>query len=232
MTSDISREPTAVDLVAERWVDTLVELEPTLGTSIGRAEANRRLGDLSPEGVERARAATAAALAELESAVPVDAVDAVTVADLGADLRLSLEAHAAQLPLRDLNVIASPAQELRDVFDLMPTDSDEQWSNIASRLAGVPQAVNGYLACLREGVRRGELPPALQVREGVAQAAELADPGSSFFTTFHRNGTQSQALGADLQKAGLAAAESYGVLAEFLRELEAHAPAADAAAAK
>lgn len=72
------------------------------------------------------------------------------------------------------------------------------------------------------------MPAALQVREGIAQAAELADPDSSFFTTFHAGRTESSALRADLQRAGLAAAESYGLLAQFLRELEADAPAADA----
>ena len=35
-------------------------------------------------------------------------------------------AHEAGIPLASLNVIASPLQEMRDIFDLMPTDTDEQ----------------------------------------------------------------------------------------------------------
>ena len=66
------------------------------------------------------------------------------------------------------------------------------------------------------------------MREGIVQADELADPASSFFTSFHAGQAQSDALNTDLQRAGLAAAESYGLLAQFLRELEADAPAADA----
>ncbi|MCJ1704916.1 DUF885 domain-containing protein [Rathayibacter sp. VKM Ac-2926] len=221
MTSDISREPTVVDLVAERWVDTLVELEPTLGTSIGRAEANRRLGDLSPEGVERARAATAAALAELESAEPVDAVDAVTVADLGADLRLSLEAHAAQLPLRDLNVIASPAQELRDVFDLMPTDSVSDWEDVAERLLAVPAALAGYAETLRAGIGAGVTPARRQVGLVAEQAETIAGP-RGFFAALAADaapatGSLPASLSLRLEEGAHRASAAYGGLARFLR---------------
>jgi len=32
------------------------------------------------------------------------------------------------LDVGDLNVIASPLQSIRDVFDLMATDTDEDWA--------------------------------------------------------------------------------------------------------
>ena len=47
------RTPTDVDRIAEEWVDTAVELNPTLGTYIGRKEADSRFGDYSPDGLER-----------------------------------------------------------------------------------------------------------------------------------------------------------------------------------
>ena len=108
-----TRTPTEIDRIAERWVDTVVELSPTTGTYIGRREADERLPDLSPEGAERVRLASREALAAIRAAEPVDAVDLVTATDLGAELELALEEHDAQLHLRDLNVIASPAQDLQ-----------------------------------------------------------------------------------------------------------------------
>src|SRR5690606_40098603 len=42
-----------------------------------------------------------------------------------------------------LNNIASPVQEMRDVFDLMPTSTPEHWENIALRLAALPDAAAG-----------------------------------------------------------------------------------------
>lgn len=225
MTTDAPREPTAVDLVAERWVDTLVELDPTLGTTIGRSESNGRFGDLSPAGLERTRSATAAALRELEGTAAVDDVDAVTVADLGAELRLTLEAHEAGLSLRDLNVIASPAQELRDVFDLMPTDEVGDWEDVADRLRALPAALTGYRETLREGARAGITPARRQVRLVAEQADAIAAPRGFFAALAAEaapaSGSLPASLATRLEDGARRAAAAYGELAAFLRrELE------------
>ena len=47
------RTPSDVDRIAEGWVDTLVELNPAVGTYIGRPTADDRLADYSPAGHER-----------------------------------------------------------------------------------------------------------------------------------------------------------------------------------
>jgi len=226
-----SREPSEVDSLADAYTLAMADRDPVFATEIGLSGYDHLMGEAGPDHHDAVAALNRETLTALESVTPRDEIDRVTIAAMKERLGLDAELHEAGEHFRALNNIASPLQGFRDVFDLMPTDSDDQWSNIASRLAGVPQAVTGYLACLREGARRGEVAPALQVREGIAQAAELANAQSSFFTTFHRDGTQSPALSADLQKAGLAAAESYGLLEQFLRELEADAPAGDAAGA-
>ena len=224
-----NRTPSDIDTLADDYTRSLADLSPVLATEIGLSGYDHLMGETGPEVHDAIADLNRDTLTKLATLTPRDEVDRVTVAAMNERLGLDLELHAAGEQFRDLNNIASPLQGFRDIFDVMPTDTEEHWSNIASRLAGVPQAVTGYLACLREGVRRGELPPALQVREGIAQAAELAEPETSFFTTFHRESDQSEALSADLTRAGEAAAESYGLLAEFLRELEADAPADDAA---
>ena len=224
-----NRTPSDIDTLADDYTRSLADLSPVLATEIGLSGYDHLMGETGPEVHDAIADLSRDTLTKLATLTPRDEVDRVTVAAMNERLGLDLELHAAGAQFRDLNNIASPLQGFRDIFDVMPTDTEEHWSNIASRLAGVPQAVTGYLACLREGVRRGELPPALQVREGIAQAAELAEPETSFFTTFHRESDHSEALSADLTRAGEAAAESYGLLAEFLRELEADAPADDAA---
>ena len=116
-----TRTPSAIDQIAEGWVDTLTDLSPILGTYIGRNEVNGRLDDFSPAGHEHAIAETRRVLAELDAQEPVDEIDRVTKTDLSAELRLSIEQHEAQWHLQDLNVIASAAQDVRQAFDLMPT---------------------------------------------------------------------------------------------------------------
>ena len=44
-------------------------------------------------------------------------------------LGLAEETHEAGLDEMALNVIASPLQEVRDIFDLMPTATNEDWAS-------------------------------------------------------------------------------------------------------
>ena len=213
------RTPTDVDRIAEQWVDTAVELDPTLGTYIGRKDADSRFGDYSPDGLERSAEAVRRTIAALDAATPADEVDAVTVADLRSELALDLEAHEAGLPLRDLNVIASPAQELRDVFDLMATEGPDDWATISTRLAALPAALDGYIETLRLGMRRGVVPAQRQVRE-VAVQAHKHERSDGFFAEFVGGAPAElpEALRSDLDSRAAAAGAAYGRLAAFLEQ--------------
>lgn len=217
-----SRTPTAIDQVAERWVDTLVDLAPTLGTYIGRDEVNGRFGDLSPEGHEEIAAATRRTLDALSALEPIDAIDEVTKTDLSAELRLDLELHEAKWHLRDLNVIASAAQDVRSAFDLMPTGTADDWSVIAQRLAAVPEALRGYTATLREGIAHGVTPARRQVVEVATQIDRYtADDG--FFASFVADAAPDEgqlpaSLARTLADNSAAARVAYGELRRFLAE--------------
>ncbi|GAA1061340.1 DUF885 domain-containing protein [Agromyces bracchium] len=224
------RAPTDVDRIAEEWVDTIVVLNPTVGTYIGRTDQDHRLPDFSPDGHEARIAAVRATRAALEAANPVDDVDRITVADLGGELGLDLGADAAGLHLRDLNVIASPAQEIREVFDLMPTAAEEDWARIATRLGAVAGAIDGYVETLRLGVERGIVPAVRQVHEVAVQARRHARH-DGFFPTFigGAGAVAGEALRRDLDAGAAGAASAYGRLAEFLEvELAPRAGEADA----
>ncbi|MGM1016295.1 MAG: DUF885 domain-containing protein [Actinomycetota bacterium] len=232
MTQD-PRTPSPIDQIAEEWVDTLAVLEPTLGTYIGRNDANDRYADLSPEGHDGYIAAVRRTLSALEAAEPVDAVDHVTQHDLGSELRLDLELHEAQWHLRDINVIASAAQDIRQVFDLMPTDTADDWSVVAARLSAIPGALRGYTETLREGIRRGVVPARRQVREVATQIARYsADDG--FFAEFVADAESSEgdlpaSLARELADNSAAARVAYDELRTFLAtELDPAAGETDA----
>ncbi|WP_223586413.1 DUF885 domain-containing protein [Microbacterium sp. OVT16B] len=216
------RTPSAVDKVADEWVDTIAVLAPTLGTYIGRSEVNDRFGDLSPQGHEEVAAATRATLAKLAALEPVDAIDEVTKTDLSAELSLDLELHEANWHLRDLNVIASAAQDVRAAFDLMPTATSDDWSVIATRLAAVPDALRGYTETLRAGIAAGVTPARRQVTEVATQIDRYtADDG--FFAEFVANGGPEEgnlpaSLARTLADNSAAARVAYHELRRFLAE--------------
>ncbi|WP_430735988.1 DUF885 domain-containing protein [Leucobacter chromiiresistens] len=223
------REQTAIDRIAEAWVDTLVEHDPTVGTYIGRTGDG--LPDLSPAGHAALAADQRRMLAELVAVAPADAVDAVTRADLEAELRLSLAQHDAGEHLRDLNVIASPAQNIRDIFDLMPTDTEADWSQVANRLRAVPAALAGYRESLADGVRQGLVPALRQVAEVAQQARRTAgtpeEPG--FFGRLAASSGIAAESAIELAAAAAAASSAYAELADFLeRDVAPSAPRADA----
>lgn len=226
MTSDDAtpvRDTTPVDAIAERWVDTLVELDPLWATWLGREGRTGEYGDTSPAGHDEHIRAATATLAELRKTPARDAVDEVTKNDLETSLALDLEEHALQLHLRDLNVIASPAQGLRDVLDLMPTATEKDWADIASRLDGLQKALDGYIETLRQGIASGIVPAKRQVRAVAEQAARLSSPGG-FFDTFTETPTLesgapvSDVLLTTLRTNSGHAAEAYRSFETFLRD--------------
>ena len=229
-----ARQTTEVDRIAEQYVHEMAALDPLSATGQGLPGFDDAMTDYSPEG-EQARAdLVRATLAALEASTPVDETDLVTVAAMRDRLGLQLELHEAGEAGACLNNLASPLQAFRDVLDLMPIDTVDDWQTVASRVGKVPEGVRGYIETLREGARRGLSPARRQVAIGVEQAAELADPDHSFFVTFAREARAAgtalpAALASDLEKAASAAASAYGDLRAFLAdELAPNAPDEDA----
>jgi uncharacterized protein (DUF885 family) len=225
------RQQTEVDRLAEAWVDTTVELHPEQAVWLGRKGYEGRYGDLSPAGLEAHADAVRRTLAAVRAAAPVDEVDEVTKLDLVRDLALQLERHEARVELRDVNVIASPAQEIREIFDLEPDESPEDWANIASRLANVPAAIDGYLRTLRAGIEQRVTPARRQVELVAEEAVSLAAE-DGFFRELAGKGEAAgvpDAVAADLARGAAAAAAAYSRLSRFLREeLAPHALEQDA----
>ena len=217
------RAPTSIDKIADDYTRELATLSPLLATDLGLPGHDHLMGDHSPAGHAAQADLHRRTLALLDSATPLDDTDRVTVAAMRDRLGLDIEAYEAGDHLRAVSNIACPVQEFRDIFDLMPTETADDWANIASRLAQVPDAIAGYVECLRVGADRGLLPSRLGVTDAFVQARILATEPDSFFATFWRDarpgGSEpAPALAADLERGARAAADAYWALADFLHD--------------
>ncbi|MBF4578253.1 DUF885 domain-containing protein [Frigoribacterium sp. VKM Ac-2530] len=215
------RPQTPIDGIAERWVDQLVDLDPTTATWIGREGRTGEYGDYSPAGHERQVEAVRRVLTELEAASPVDDVDRVTQDDLGAELRLDLEYAEQRLQLRDLSVLASPIQAIRDVYDLMPTETEGDWADVASRLGRVDRALEQLVETFRQGIAEGVVPARRQVEAVAEQCARIGSPDGFFaeLASSARLGdgtAPSSALASDLARGASSAGEGYLAARRFL----------------
>ncbi|MEH3032507.1 MAG: DUF885 domain-containing protein [Aeromicrobium erythreum] len=228
--SDATRNPTPLDAVCETWVDELLALEPELHVELGRPGREGEYADLSPDGHAAAAEARRAMLRRVEATEVVDATDEVTRAELLRTLRGDLARHEAGFWQRDLNVIASPAQGLREIFDLVPRGTTEDWEAVALRLVNLPTAMDGYLASLREGVRAHNAPALRQVREVADQVAKQVPPGA-FLDTLADDAEaagQPATLVERMRSAALEARGAYARLVDVLRdEVAPAAPDAD-----
>ena len=126
-------------------------------------------------------------------------------------LGLKLEIHASGWDAAELNNIASPAQDIRSIFDLMPTDTAEQWEHIAGRAHNVPGAIDGYIESLRAAKEQGKVSAARQVSIVIEQATKYAAEDGFFAKLAAGARTAEGPLPAELQArldAGAAAARA------------------------
>ena len=211
----MARPTTAVDAVAERYLDVSAALDPCAATESGITGFDDQITDYSPAGVAARVDAAKAALRELDATEPADAADIVTAAAMRERLGVLVELHDAGLDVGELNVIASPLQTMRDVFDLMATDTDEDWAVIARRLDQIPQRVSGYAEALRQAAATGHAPAARQVRRGIQQAGQIAE---LFVTMVAGAPADNPTLRAELQQRAQDAANAYASLTTVLRD--------------
>lgn len=173
-TPALTRATSPIDTAANAYTAKLLELDPGFATELGLPGHERDFRDYSPVGLQAGADAARHALAELAELEPVDEVDAVTLHAMRERLGLALEHHASGWTLGDLNNIASPAQEIRAIFDLMPTATVADWEHISGRLANVSGAVDGYISALRAGVALGLVAARRQVSTVIDQCERHA----------------------------------------------------------
>ncbi|MBB5068183.1 uncharacterized protein (DUF885 family) [Saccharopolyspora gloriosae] len=227
----MASESSGVHQISDRFVDELAVLDPIEATALGLPGGDELLTDYSPD-AHRARGELARrSLAEMTAAEPADAAERAAKAVFLERIGLDVELHEAGADMAALNVIASPVQNLRQIFDLMPTDTPEQWRTIARRLERMPAAVANLRAGLTEAAARGDVAAIRQVTKVAEQCETWAGAGgrSSYFASLVGRAEVADSLRAELDAAAGSAARSYAELAEFLRtELAPKAPQADA----
>lgn len=215
----MSRKPSAIDELSNAWVVKLAELSPSFATYAGIPGGEDRLDDNSPAAIEHFAELQRELLAKVEALEPVDKIDEVSKNALIANLKLGLELHASGLWKRDLDVIASPAQGIRDIFDLSPVATEADWKNLESRMRAVEGAVDGYIETLRVGIRDNETPAIRQVNWVVNDLNNITGE-NGFFTRFAKaDGVElSDSLRSALGEAGKVATAAYAKLQNFLRD--------------
>ena len=225
------RPVTKIDELANEFLDTSVANYPTYATYLGMPGNERELDDLSPSALERDYELAKATLRKLSALEAVDDVDLVTKDALSSSLEGEIAKHESGLVFRELNNIASPAQGVRDIFDLVPTKTAEDWENIAARMRKVGESLAGYAESLRIGFESGNAPAKRQLEEVINQVKQINNP-EGFFHAFAKKadveGGLSDSLKAELADAAKSATDGYAQFGDFLTQMMPKANSKDA----
>jgi uncharacterized protein (DUF885 family) len=164
-----------VDALADAYVDEYAALAPNDATALGISGHDHRLTDYSPAGFAARDALVRRTLAALEETEPVDDREAVARDAMVERLGVQAEEYAAGVTQSTLNVIDSPLQDLRMVFDLMDTSTPAGWDNVLARLEAVPAALAGFRESLLDSARGDNVAARRQVDACSAQCASWTD---------------------------------------------------------
>jgi uncharacterized protein (DUF885 family) len=152
-----------------------------MATCAGIGGHDDELPDLSVDGFAERAGLDRSTLAALDAAEAPALREQIAQAAMRERLALAVERYDAGDTTSELNVAAGWVQDVRELFDLMPTDGEEAAATIAKRMAAVPDAYRQLSATLLDAARQGRPPARLQVEEVAKQCAGWAEPGKAFY---------------------------------------------------
>jgi uncharacterized protein (DUF885 family) len=219
-----ARNDHAVAEIADRYVDRHAILDPVGATLEGIAEHDTEMTDYSPDAAEERMELDRATLRALGGVSPASEQERVAAEMMSDRLSINVALYDLGEHLRDLNVLGSPVQGIRMVFDQMPTDTEHDWETITARVGLVREGLSSLQAAYDEGVAQGLVAARRQVVGCVQQAevwAGTGDAGSTpFFQSlverFDASGIASPGLRATLVEKADDATAAYASFARYL----------------
>ena len=172
------QESTVVNGLADRFWESILELNPTTATIYGDERYADRLEDPSEAGRAKALAVWRSARREA-AAIPTDGLsveDRITVDMIKVLSDLGIEEHEQRTDLlRVVDQMGGPQTLLPVVSQFQPADTPERLEKYLARL----QAYTGFMAAncdlLREGIQTGLTAPRIVVERTIAQLERLLE---------------------------------------------------------
>ncbi len=209
---------------ADAFVETLARLDPISATYLGVRGYDHLMTDYSPASADAMADAEKRLRADIRAETPRDVREKRCRDTVIDEMSTSIERYEAGFHYSGMNILHSPVQSLRQIFDLMPKDSVEDWENIASRMEAIAASLASYRATLREGVQKGITASKRQTKGCIEQIETWVGNHNlpPFFTSlaesFSSSGNSSHSLQSRLEDAAQSANLSYAEFAEYLSQ--------------
>ncbi|SFB76235.1 Uncharacterized conserved protein, DUF885 familyt [Nocardioides terrae] len=166
MTTGVTRP---IDARTDRFVEDYAALDPLTATYAGIPGHDHELPDLSPDGFAATEELNRRALAEVSALSPSDERELVAQDAFRERVGLAVDRAEAGIERSEVSVISSAAHAIREVFDVMATETDDDWLAIGERMSAVPDALAGYRRTLTEEAAAGRVSAQRQYAEVATQ---------------------------------------------------------------
>jgi uncharacterized protein (DUF885 family) len=196
-------------------VDCDAAFDPLFATAAGVLGYDDQLPDFSPDHVEKEIALVRGHLDSVASLRPIDDIDRIALAVLDERLNSRLALAESGESARSFSVIWSPVSEIRQVFELMASDSSEELDVIARRLRAVRPALASWRVTLEGLATKGLLPSRRHV-VGVADQASTYAAGA--YVDFVGRVAPDAAADSELRLAAIDADVACGELSAWMTD--------------
>ena len=228
---------TAIDTLANSYVEGYARLNPINATFDGIAGHDDQLTDFSPDGADERAHYDRATLRALDTTLLETDGDRVAAGVMRERLEVAVEQHDLGEHLRSIAVLGSDVQAVREAFDVLQKVTEDDWVTIAARLARVPECLSSLQAAYTVGIERGLVAARRQVVGAIEQVEVWAgidtDETHPYFLTladqFAASGVGSTALHATVRGRAERATAALDAFARFLaNDYSVHAAERDA----
>ncbi|GHH62679.1 hypothetical protein GCM10017673_02310 [Streptosporangium violaceochromogenes] len=205
----------AIFSLCDEYVSRSAALDPVAAGASGIAVEFAAASDYSPDGHAARAALITETLGRLASLEPSGEADVQAAAHLRERLEAELAWHEIGEPLCAVQAPFGMIIGLRDSVDLLPHDNDDEWRDVAARLAAIPGMLDGWRASLEAGLAGGTRAARRQALESAIQA-DLLSRGATHDALVERYGDGP--VLAELKRGAEAAHTAYAEAARYLRE--------------
>jgi uncharacterized protein (DUF885 family) len=165
-----------VNLLADRFWESLLELNPTLATTYGDERYADRLEDPGPEGRATARALMERTLADAEAIDPdgLSVEDRITRDILAVIASIGIEEDDQQIhQLRVVDQIGGPQTLLSQVVQFQPADTPDRLRALVARIRAYGPYMAANTQILRDGMASGLTAPRIATERTIEQLDRL-----------------------------------------------------------
>jgi uncharacterized protein (DUF885 family) len=199
--------------LCDEYVTRQAALDPVAAGMRGITEAFGAATDYGPDGNAARAELIGVTLTELGGLPVTSDADRLAAGYLRERLEAQLAWHRTGEPLRLLRTPFGLINQVRDSVDLLPRGDEDDWRNVAARLAAIPAMFATWRVSLQAGLERGMPAARRQALESAVQADRFAGVHDGLLASYGEG-----PLTGELETAAAAAYRGYREIARYLRE--------------